>query len=506
MPLPPPPRPVSMRAAHYLSKENPLSLSDCPDIELAIIILADGFRPDVLSRLAASGEIPNIAKYFFHEGHSYEGVTVLPSVSNVAYIPMLTGQYPGTADVPGLRWVEKSRFTRGKLFLRGHRSYIAPGHLKMDGDLSEDLDTLFELTPDSAGVRCDIRRGLSNGSRASGQLEFMPKMVLAHYLRRGDFVDRAVVSRALSWLHKTHDRKPRFMFLPLVDVDKVSHSYGPEHVRTLEAYRGIDSLIGKLVGQLRQQGLWKRTHLMITSDHGHTETKQHLDMSALVSELGYSVFEYPNVYRRSADAAVMVSGNSFGNIYLSSGGKWEAPLSSDELENEHGKVLSALYQREEVEWYAYRDGNAGVKIVSACGEALLNTDDGHYTYAFNGADPLQLGLRHNGVKRADSLKMTAEAPFPDALEQLRYLFQSDRTGDIIVTAKPGYDLRGWREFPEHRSSHGALCREHMAVPILSNIPLSAVSDGMARTVDLFPTVVEGLGLSPTRPHFGRSLL
>ena len=135
-------------------------MTDCPDIDLAIIILADGFRPDVLTKLAAAGEIPNIAESFFHEGYNYEGVTVLPSVSNIAYIPMLTGQYPGTADVPGLRWVEKSRFTRGKLFLGGHRSYIAPAHMKMDGDLSEDLETLFELTPDSLGVRCDVRRGL----------------------------------------------------------------------------------------------------------------------------------------------------------------------------------------------------------------------------------------------------------------------------------------------------------------------------------------------------------
>ncbi len=461
-----------------------------------------------MSKLAAAGDLPNIAGSFYRKGYSYDGVTVLPSVSSVAYVPMLTGQYPGPADVPGLRWVEKASFTRGKLFLQGHRSYIAPGHLKMDEDLSDDLETLFELTPDSLGVRCDVRRGLSNGSKAAGQLAFMPQMFFAHYLRRGGFVDRAVMAQALSWLHKTHDRRPRFAFLPLVDVDKVSHRYGPEHARTLKAYRHIDSLVGKLVDELRRQGLWKRTHLMITSDHGHTETKQHLDMSALVSELGYSVFEYPNVYRRSADAAVMISGNSFGNIYLSSDRKWEAPLTSDELEKEHGKVLSALKKREEVEWYAYRGADTSVKVVSASGEALLGAENGHYTYSFNGDDPLQLGLCHNGISRDDSLKKTAESPFPDALEQLQYLFRSERTGDVIVTAKPGYDLRGWREFPEHRSSHGALCSEHMAVPILSNIPLSAISesDGVARTVDLFPTVVEGLGLSPTMPHFGRSLL
>ena len=476
------------------------------DTELAIIILADGARPDVLKRLAEAGEIPHIAESFFREGYPYDGVTVLPSVSSVAYIPMLTGQYPGTANVPGLRWVDKSSFTRRKLFLGGHRSYIAPSHLRMDGDLSTDLETLFELNPESVGVRCDVRRGLSNGNHTSAQLPFMPQMLFAHFLRRADFVDRAAMSQAISWLSRTHEHKSRFVFLPLVDIDKVSHRYGPENRHTLESYRRMDSIIGVLMEYLRKHRLWSRTHLMITSDHGHTETKQHLDMSALLSELGYSVFEHPNIYRRSADAAVMISGNSFGNIYLSSSGKWIAPLTSEELEREHPKVLRALSSREEVEWFAYRDGDGGAKIVSGRGEAILGKEDRHYTYTFNGSDPLRLGLRHNRVSCADSLEQTIETEFPDALEQIWYLFQSKRTGDIIVTARTGYDLRGWREFPEHRSSHGALCKEHMAVPILSNIPLSSATAGGNRTVDLFPTVAEDLGLSPSKPHFGRSLL
>ena len=476
------------------------------DIELAIIILADGVRPDVLSALAASGEIPHISKNFFVEGYSHVGVTVLPSVSDVAYIPMLTGQYPGTANVPGLRWVEKSKFAPGRPFLQGHRSYVAPSHVRLDGDLSPDLETLFELNPESLGIRCDVRRGLSGGNSKLSQLAFMPLMCCAHYMRRGDFVDRVVMSQTISWLARTNDRGPRFVFLPLVDVDKVSHRCGPEHRRTLESYRRLDSLVGMLVEEIRKQGLWSRTHFMLTSDHGHTDTKQHLDMSTLLSELGYSVFEHPNVYRRRADAAVMISGNSFGNLYLSSQGKWEAPLTSEELEEEHPKVLQAIRQREEVEWYAYRNSNGGVKVVSRQGEAILDLEGQDYTYVFSGADPLRLALRHNRVKSSEALLQTIETDFPDALEQVWHLFQSERTGDIIVTAKPGYDLRGWREFPEHRSSHGALCKEHMAVPILSNLPLPTVPNGGVRTVDLFPTVSKGLGLSPTKPHFGRSLL
>ena len=473
-------------------------------IELAIIILADGVRPDVLSALSAAGETPNIGKAFYTEGHSYRGVTVLPSVSNIAYIPMLTGQYPGTANVPGLRWVDKSKFRAGKFYLHGQRSYLGPTHVRLDGDLSPDIETLFELNPDSLGVRCDVRRGLTEENSRFSQFVSMPFMFVAHYLRRGYFVDRIVMSQTISWLSRTNDRPSRFVFLPLVDVDKVSHRYGPEHRRTIDSYRRLDAHIGRLIDWLREQGLWGKTHFMITSDHGHTETKQHLDLTTLLSELGYSVFEHPNVFLRSADSAVTVSGNSFAYIYLASNEAWEAPLTAEVLESEHTGVLRALRRREEIEWVAYRNENGTLKILSADGEAVLGREESQYTYAFDGADPLRLGLRHNSVDCSNALEQTIDTDFPDALEQLWYLFRSERAGDIAVTARPGYDLRGWREFPEHRSSHGALCKEHMAVPILSNRPLSA--DCGARTVDLFPTVAKGLNLTPTKPHFGRSLL
>ncbi len=474
------------------------------DTELTIVILADGVRPDVLRALADAGEIPNIGRSLYDEGYGCAGVTVLPSVSNIAYIPMLTGQYPGTADVPGLRWVEKSRFTSGKLLVGGHRSYLGPGHVQMDGDLSPETETIFQLNPDSLGVRCDVRRGLTEGNHSFSRLAFMPFMACAHYLRRGDFVDRIVMSQAMKWLARTNDRPSRFIFLPLVDVDKVSHRCGPDSRNTIAAYKRLDAILGVMLDWLRRQGLWQRTRLILTSDHGHTRTERHLDITRMLSELDYGVFEYPNVYRRRADAAVMVSGNSFANIYLPSLGRWESPLTSDELEEEHDAVLQALAGREEIEWYAYRRADGRIKIVSQNGEAALGLEGDRYAYCYNGVDPLRLGLQHNGIRRSKALEHTIETDFPDALEQIWHLFKSDRTGDIIVTAKNGYDLRGWREFPEHRSSHGALSKEHMAVPIISNRPLAG--DGGMRTVDIFSTVAGEMGLTPAKPHFGRDLL
>ena len=229
----------------------------------------------------------------------------------------------------------------------------------------------------------------------------------------------------------------------------------------------------------------------------------HLDLSRLISELGYKVFQHPSLFRTSANAAVGISGNSFANVYVASDGRWERPSVGQELEDEHGRLLEALRHRPEIEWAAYRHDGGTVKIVSGSGTAVLGFDGASYTYRFDGSDPLQLGLPHTTVPRSEALELTYGTQFPDALEQIWQLFTSRRTGDIIVTSRPGYDLRGWRELPEHKSSHGALCKEQMRVPVLSSRPLS--HEGPMRTADLFPTIVESLDLTPSKPYPGQSL-
>jgi hypothetical protein len=472
------------------------------DIDLTIFLLLDGVRSDVLRALAAAGELPNISRYLLAQGSYVEGITVLPSVTNVAYIPILTGQYPGPANVPGVRWVDKSRFTSGKLFIAGHRSYVGLAHLRLDGDLSAGLETLFELCPDSLAVRSDIHRGLAQG-RNRGRTRATLGFMFTHYLKRGYLVDRIMMRSLMGALDDMRDGLPRFIFLSLFDVDTSSHAYGPRHRRTVSAYKRIDDLIGAIVDRLRRLGVWERTHFLISSDHGHTETREHLDLPRLLKDMNYSVFEHPNIYRRGADAAVMVSGNSFANLYLASEGEWERSLTDHDLEGEHGCVLSALVQRAEIEWVAFRCEDGAIKIVSSLGKALLNKEGEYYVYAHEGKDPLDLGLPHTRVRVSDALGLTVGTRFPDALEQIWQLFTSRRTGDVVITSKPGYDLRARHEWPEHHSSHGALCEGQMRVPILSNRPLS--SEGPARTVDLFPTISESLGVTPTKPHSGKSL-
>src|SRR4051812_15074748 len=88
-----------------------------------LVILADGARPDVIEKLAAAGELPNLKRTFIDRGGFRAATSVFPTVSGPAHLPVLTGAHPGRANIPGIRWAERP--TVGS-FLARTRSYMAP--------------------------------------------------------------------------------------------------------------------------------------------------------------------------------------------------------------------------------------------------------------------------------------------------------------------------------------------------------------------------------------------
>jgi arylsulfatase A-like enzyme len=89
----------------------------------------------------------------------------------------------------------------------------------------------------------------------------------------------------------------------------------------------------------------------------------------------------------------------------------------------------------------------------------------------------------------DALENSYNTEYPDAILQIVQLLESPRTGDLVLSAAHGYDLRAKHEKPEHRSSHGALFRDHMIVPFATN---AKIKKEYMRTVDVFPTILSCL--------------
>ena len=137
-----------------------------------------------------------------------------------------------------------------------------------------------------------------------------------------------------------------------------------------------------------------------------------------------------------------------------------------------------------------------IVVMSKNGIALLEDKETGVFYTPLLNDP----FRYEGIKDflsyEEILEQTFDTSYPDALTQIVQIFKSVRSGDIILSAQTGFDLRSNFEFPEHKSSHGSLKSDHMTVPLIFN---KKVKESKIRTVDLFPTILDFLDLEcPTK--------
>src|SRR2546425_2177805 len=136
-----------------------------PQHRRVVFVLIDGARHDVLRALLAQGDLPNLARWVIEPGGMTVGTTVFPSTTGVAYIPFLFGRYPGTANVPGIRWLDRGAAARGsglRSQWRAARSYCGAQASWINRDITCG-PSIFELVPQSLAICTPIVRGLRRG-------------------------------------------------------------------------------------------------------------------------------------------------------------------------------------------------------------------------------------------------------------------------------------------------------------------------------------------------------
>jgi hypothetical protein len=115
-------------------------------------------------------------------------------------------------------------------------------------------------------------------------------------------------------------------------------------------------------------------------------------------------------------------------------------------------------------------------------------------------DPVEIGEQRS-LTDGEAYDATIDSDYPDALVQIAQLVGSARSGDIILSAARDWDYRAKYEPIPHVSSHGALHREHMLVPLLLNRAPRSIP---RRTVDVMPSALAALGIIPPRTLDGVS--
>ena len=126
-----------------------------------IFLLLDGARCDILNTLLNKEELPNL-KNLIHDGSYIEATSVFPSTTGPAYSPFLIGRFPGHVNLPGIRWFNKSSYSRNKFVSESHRSYVGIESKFFNQDLKKAYKTIFELIPNSVSIFNEMTRGLDS--------------------------------------------------------------------------------------------------------------------------------------------------------------------------------------------------------------------------------------------------------------------------------------------------------------------------------------------------------
>jgi hypothetical protein len=455
-----------------------------------LALLVDGARADVLARMAAAGELPAIARHFVDRGGMATATSVFPTVSGPAHLPLLAGVHPGSANLPGIRWAERPTGGAGRFLLRT-RSYMAPLRAwKLERDVPAVVQTLFAHVPNLADINTWFVRGCparARRTRWSKPVAFFRALLTRNWSASGDQTERALLAALDHGFTSVHAVFPA--------IDELGHRCGPLAEPTLAAYRRFDQALQRILDALARRGRADDTLIVISSDHGQTATHTHVDLDDVVREIYPRTVCYPKLWRYclSAQAAVMVSGNSMANVYVRGAGGWHERPDFEAPGSQAAALKARLLAHPAVEHVIYRGQAPDSYVVANAGGAMwmtLEPAGQRLRLSVEGQHPLGYASAPAGASPDEIARFTADSEYPDAPWQIVQFYKSARAGDLVVCARHGFDLRARFEYQPHNGSHGGLHRDHMLVPALVN---GRWARDRLRTVDLFPSMLAALG-------------
>lgn len=485
-----------------------------------LLLILDGARADVVYEATAEGHLPNFKKHVFDRGSKVRAaVATFPSVTTSGHQSFLTGLYPGHSGITGLDWFDRSsgRVTDYLTFdvlairedLLNKQAPMHPDELFAQPDnLITDLEGLprgavyepFHMDIPDAGPKHPF---------------FAPAWNFITHDNKGLTGDAA--RRLKEMYSRPEDEIPRFVMATFLGHDVAQHHHGSASKELAEEMEYEDRQLGEIVERMQKAGIWDRTYIILSSDHGQHRTGRFVSIPRLLRDAGLRPrgFYAANVNTFASQIAI-----TSANIYLNKGKDWREPLTLDDLRNfpnadgDRIDLVGRIVKHRAIEFALVPEMPDAVHVFADGGRHGVFTRrsfDGvewiSYAAPSGGPDPLGYDAHPEtagwvGDGRFHSADewgaATAGTKYPDAPVQLLQLFDGDRAGDIVVTAREGWHFR----LRGYESSHGGMGREDLLVPLVLSGP--DVARGLevpfARTADVYPTIrrLFGMSVDPAR--------
>jgi Type I phosphodiesterase / nucleotide pyrophosphatase len=442
-----------------------------------VLAVVDSLKPEMLDRAIEEGRAPALAALCERGTYIRDCVSTFPSVTPVASATIATGCGPGEHHIPSMNW-----------YHRGEERYVEYGSsfpaARAFGIVRSLHDTVYNmnlahLTPvrktvfehlDDAGLRtaCTtylIYRGRTRHDpsgtsvyrRIGEALQFRHAVYGASELFYADLFDsRNTGCTSALGLPGQRDQHAGcvgaylvendlfdFLLFSLPDNDTHSHRVGPEgQVRSIaEADRALERIMHVAGGV---DAFLEEHAVIVMSDHSQTKVEESINLFDAFSSLG--VLTPADAAPTEAELALCPAARS-AMVYV---------LDESRRHELVPRVLDLLADVDGVD----------LAVARSDGEAVVRSERGELRFAPGGdlVDRRGRSWAVTGKRVALRLRVrsgrVSSDVYPDALGRLWSALECPHSGDVLVSAAPGFEFVDWGG-ADHvgGGSHGSLHRD-----------------------------------------------
>ena len=468
-----------------------------------VLAVIDSLKPDMLDQAVAEGHAPALAALMERGTYVRDCVSTFPSVTPVASAAIATGCGPGEHHIPSMNWFHRgeeryveygSSFPATRAFGIVRSLYDTVYNMNL-AHLSRAHRTVFEHL-DDAGLRtacttyliyrgrtATTRRGASVYRRIAEAAQFRHPVWGARELFYADLFDsRDTGCSSTLGMPGQRDRHTGcvgaylvehdlfdFLLFSLPDNDTYSHKVGPDgQVRSIaEADRALERIMHVAGGA---EAFLDEHAVIVMSDHSQTDRGDRRQPGRACSADARVLTPSDPAPTRPSWRPARRRARRWSTCSTRRGAtSWRA-------------ARPTRWSRSTA-WTSWSRARTARRVVRSLGAGELRfapggdlADGRGRRWALAGDEAvLELGTGGGAV---------ASETYPDALGRLWSALSCPRSGDVLVSAEPGYEFVDWGG-ADHvgGGSHGSLHRgDSQGVLLMCGLdPPGARASGRSRT-------------------------
>jgi hypothetical protein len=443
-----------------------------------VLCVIDALAPAMLERAVAAGAVPTLGALMERGRYVSECVAAFPSVTPVCAAAIATGCWQDRHGVPGMNWYHRGeeRYVEYGSSLRAAQHFGIARQLTdtvynlNQAHLAPDVPTLFESL-DDAGVRTAgttylIYRGRHvHEPRRDGVLTRLASPIMRHPVNgprelfyADIFASSPAPCASLLGMPGVRDRHSGcvgaylverdlfdFLLLSLPDNDWYSHKHGPS--AQVQSLAHADAQLARVIDAGGGLERFLDEHAVIVmGDHAQVPIAHAIPLVQELSDLGVADV------RRSGTRRIAVAPSQRGAMIYA--------LERDVRELAPAALAGRALAIAGVElacWLARDAHGAPMEaVVSAAGAGELRfAPDGELQDRRGGRWSVE---GHLEALRASVRERVLHTPvYPDALARLWAALACETSGDVLLSAAPGYEFLDWGgQVHVGGGSHGSL--------------------------------------------------